>query len=164
MEWEGSYTDTKKVIVCWLVEKVKQSDYTSHPNCLWDRPPEVLAKISSLYLDFFKEHIKYLANEVEKLETLDISNMAFCSNDTTTTNILEKQGLASTNNKSLKTVVSHFEALSSVSGEVFEVCVLFVRRQAAQHCTRGSRFSYSTPITTCAWTKVLHTLRPHTLR
>lgn len=84
--------------------------------------------------------MKHLADEVEKLETVTT------------------EPLASTANK-LEIIISNFKALYTVRCDVSEVTVRFVRTQALRHCTGASRFSYSTPLTTCAWTTVLYALR-----
>ena len=152
-------------ILHWLVEKMKVSNCTSQ---YWDRPPELLAKISSQYLEFFKEHIKYLANETDKLEALDITTLEHTApNPIEGTGHITVQGadkshatvnLVSHAN-SLDKIVSHFEALARTNTEVKEVCLLFVRSRALRHCTRGRRrFSYSAPIATCAWSTILSSI------
>ena len=55
---------------------------------------------------------------------------------------------------SLDKVLSHFVALSRTSKDVREVCHLFVKGKALRHIPRG-RFSYSSPLTTCLWCKLL---------
>ena len=62
----SSYESTQKVILRWLVEKMRRSD--SLP--IWQQSPDLLADISSHHLDFFREHLKYLTAEMEKLETI----------------------------------------------------------------------------------------------
>ena len=165
IEDESSYATTKTSILHWLVEKMKSSNYTPQYNHLWDRPADLLAKISSQYLEFFKEHIKYLANETEKLETVDVRTIDTIPNPTELdTSQVTVRGAAKSHTtmnldsyaSSLDKVVSHFVALVQTNQEVKEVCLLLVRSRALRHCTRGrSRFSYCAPIATCAWSNIL---------
>lgn len=150
MDHGSSYTNTKEAIVHWLTER-----HSLLPNCVWKRPPKMLAKISSLHLNFFKEHIKYLVSEVEKLETVDVEKTESCSNKTM---LATSEVLASTT-KSLDYIASHFDALCAVRCDVCELCVWIVRTRAKQHCTGSNRFSYSSPLTTCAWITLLTALR-----
>ena len=172
-----SNAKAQKAILHWLLEKARidrDRELTSfntgssktHTDSLWKESPVTLAKVSTLHLEFFKEHIKYLTREVDKLETSSTEPVALeelkklCAFRGETRQMeaseteREKSCLDSEidvrHSQTFDKILAHFVQLLKSNEDVKRVCLSLVKSKAFKH-TKEERFARSSTVSTCTW-------------
>ena len=175
-----SNAKAQKAILHWLLEKARidrgreltsfnTSRSKTHTDSLWQESPVTLAKVSTLHLEFFKEHIKYLTREVDKLETNSTEPVALeelkklCAFRGETRQMeaseterekKEKSCLDSEidvrHSQTFDKILAHFVQLLKANEDVKRVCLSLVKSKAFKH-TKEERFARSSTASACTW-------------
>lgn len=172
-----SNTKAQKAILHWLLEKARAdrdrernvSISAKHTDGLWQESPVTLAKVSTLHLEFFKEHMRYLTKEADKLEAIcsepaaleELNKLCASRGEKGETEVLEtdrekKETLCLDSeidichSQTFNKVLAHFLQLLKANDDVKRVCLLLVKSKAFRHTKEGT-LTQSSSVSSCIW-------------
>ena len=106
---------------------------------MWEQNSKLLATVSKCHLEFFKIHIQYLVQEMDRFE---VSVSATCAGQFAEDN-------AQSQEQKIEKIVSHFRELASHKGCVREVCTSLIESRMPE----TEKFGFGTDLQD-VWTKL----------